>query len=59
VSGLKFIHNNGIIHQDLKPENILLNYTDKIYLKIGDFGFSIKENLNKTICGWFIIILFF
>lgn len=36
VSGLKYVHEQGIVHFDLKPENLLLD--DKNNLKICDFG---------------------
>ena len=37
ISGIKFIHENLIVHQDLKPLNILLA-EDKRSIKIIDFG---------------------
>ena len=53
IKGLKYLHNKKIIHRDLKPRNIFL--TDKMKLKIGDFGLAAKldyegEKLNST-CG--------
>ncbi|KDQ17483.1 hypothetical protein BOTBODRAFT_29660 [Botryobasidium botryosum FD-172 SS1] len=36
VSGLEFIHEQGVCHRDLKPENILLDSNGN--LKISDFG---------------------
>lgn len=53
VSGLKYLHDNDIIHRDIKPKNILLTNKRK-HLKIADFGFA-KYNYNNkplyTICG--------
>lgn len=45
ISGLEFIHSQGVCHRDLKPENLLLNIEGR--LKISDFGlcsvFKYKE----------------
>lgn len=38
VQGLQFIHSQNIVHRDLKLGNLFL--TDKMELKIGDFGLS-------------------
>ncbi|KAH3686024.1 hypothetical protein WICPIJ_003024 [Wickerhamomyces pijperi] len=40
LSGLQFMHGQGIIHCDLKPENIMLISPDSFDLKIIDFGSS-------------------
>jgi serine/threonine protein kinase len=40
VGGVKYIHNNNIIHRDLKLGNMLLN--EKMQLKIADFGLATK-----------------
>jgi len=52
ISGLKYIHTNNIIHRDLKLRNLFL--TDKMELKIGDFGLAAKTKYGdkrKTVCG--------
>ena len=58
VQGLQYIHAKGIVHRDLKNENIYVKFYDrkdydnlnmmKTHIKIGDFGFAIRENnINK------------
>lgn len=46
-NGLKYIHNNSIIHGDIKPGNILLTKNNKV--KICDFGISQFISDIKTI----------
>jgi serine/threonine protein kinase len=48
ASGLKYLHEKGIVHGDLTPTNILINSDDKICL--ADFGLSmiLAESGNPT-----------
>lgn len=46
LSGLHFLHSNGIMHRDLKPENILVDH--KLKVRICDFGLSKITNLNEN-----------
>jgi len=41
VSGLEYLHNEGVLHKDLKPDNILLDGCGNV--KIADFGLSKAE----------------
>ncbi|OUM53097.1 hypothetical protein BVG19_g2349 [[Candida] boidinii] len=38
LQGVKFIHENGVLHLDLKPANIFITFEGS--LKIGDFGMA-------------------
>ena len=38
------LNRNGILHRDLQPNNIFIfYYENKVHLKLGDFGFSIRD----------------
>ncbi|KAJ6669888.1 hypothetical protein lerEdw1_000437 [Lerista edwardsae] len=53
VSGLKYLHEQEILHRDLKLGNFFIN--DSMELKVGDFGLAARleplENRRRTICG--------
>uniref|UniRef100_A0A671NKG3 Serine/threonine-protein kinase PLK n=1 Tax=Sinocyclocheilus anshuiensis TaxID=1608454 RepID=A0A671NKG3_9TELE len=53
VSGLKYLHEQEILHRDLKLGNFFIN--ESMELKVGDFGLAAKlepiENRRRTICG--------
>lgn len=53
LDGVKYLHENNIIHRDLKLGNLFLN--DNLNVKIGDFGLATRIEFNgerkKTLCG--------
>ena len=49
ASGLKFLHDKGIIHRDIKPENILLsNSSEEGNPMIADFGLATYVQEGQT-----------
>ena len=46
LSGVAYLHSEGVLHRDLKPENILYNSDSDIV--INDFGFSRQVDSNST-----------
>ena len=46
VTGLAYLHANDILHRDIKPANILYKKTDRLCLKIADFGLSSKDSVG-------------
>ncbi|XP_037891931.1 serine/threonine-protein kinase polo-like [Glossina fuscipes] len=53
IQGVKYLHENRIIHRDLKLSNLFLN--DMLHVKIGDFGLATRIEYEgerkKTLCG--------
>ena len=46
LSGLLFLHDNGILHRDLKPSNVLVDKDG--FMKLADFGLSRVLNEDDT-----------
>ncbi|TFK47430.1 Pkinase-domain-containing protein [Heliocybe sulcata] len=46
VSGMEYVHSQGVCHRDLKPENLLLDAAGS--LKITDFGLSSVYKLKES-----------
>ena len=53
IQALKYLHAHRVIHRDLKLGNLFL--TDKMQIKIGDFGLATKLDFEgekkRTVCG--------
>lgn len=50
LTGLKDLHNEGIIHRDIKPENVL--FDDQKTPKLADFGISASIKKRHTIANF-------
>ena len=46
LTGLKFLHDQGILHRDLKPSNVLVDVDG--HMRLADFGISRVLNEDET-----------
>ena len=46
VSGLQYLHGQGVVHRDIKPHNILM--TQEGVAKLADFGHARLNDPSKT-----------
>jgi hypothetical protein len=47
VHGMRYLHEQGIMHRDLKPTNVLID--GEAHAKIGDFGSVRPDSIESTI----------
>ena len=45
--GIEFLHSRGIAHRDIKPENLLMEEGSDAHLKLADFGFARRFDMDN------------
>lgn len=40
ISGVDFMHRNGVVHRDMNPTNVFMSSIDPMHIKILDFNVS-------------------
>ncbi len=56
ASGLSAAHRSDIVHRDLKPANIFLLDSDRVFVKLLDFGISKRAGHSRGLTGEFDIL---
>ena len=51
IEGLRFMHENQVLHRDVKPENILINRTRPIHIRISDLGWATTFQNKQALQG--------
>jgi serine/threonine protein kinase len=49
LSGVSYLHGQGVAHRDLKPENVLLSSVADRKVKLADFGLAKGDNQKATV----------
>lgn len=49
MTGVRYLHDHGVMHRDLKPENILIDESKRCV--VADFGIAKFRNYSETITG--------
>ncbi|PHH72194.1 hypothetical protein CDD82_6131 [Ophiocordyceps australis] len=47
-AALEFMHDTGWMHRDVRPENIVICNTEKLFIKLADFGLAARTQDTKT-----------